>query len=153
VFLALLMVSVASASDESLSRGISGSYVRALAMESTVIDLGHDGVYVITVYGCLGTQEKEGRGRWSIRDGILLLDRSGDRKEKRGSLSRFEIVVVGGDIALKPQDDVALVEDRDGSLLFRHQKQTANQSSEPTPTSVTTPAAQEIAPAAVVAHL
>ena len=28
-----------------------------------------------------------------------------------------------------------------------------NQSSEPTPTSVTTPAAQEIAPAAVVAHL
>jgi hypothetical protein len=29
----------------------------------------------------------------------------------------------------------------------------ANQSSEPTPTSVTTPAAQEIAPAAVVAHL
>ena len=31
--------------------------------------------------------------------------------------------------------------------------QRPNQSSEPTPTSVTTPAAQEIAPAAVVAHL
>ncbi len=39
------------------------------------------------------------------------------------------------------------------AAVVRIVRLSSNQSSEPTPTSVTTPAAQEIAPAAVVAHL
>ena len=39
------------------------------------------------------------------------------------------------------------------SIHYSQRASEPNQSSEPTPTSVTTPAAQEIAPAAVVAHL
>jgi hypothetical protein len=39
------------------------------------------------------------------------------------------------------------------AAVVRIVRASSNQSSEPTPTSVTTPAAQEIAPAAVVAHL
>lgn len=115
------------ASDENLKRGIPGIYSRVFGMESTDIDLRRDGIYVITSQGCLPPGREEGRGRWTIRDGVLLLDRSGDSKEKRGKLSRFDIEVLDGEIALRALDDVySSANPEDESLLFRYQKKAAN---------------------------
>ncbi|MEO5668390.1 MAG: hypothetical protein ABIR96_10045, partial [Bdellovibrionota bacterium] len=114
-------------SDESLRRGISGTYSRVFGMEAMLVELRSDGSYVVTVQGCLMSEE-EGRGRWLIEDGVLILKSTGDRKPKREHPSRFEIVVVEGDIALKPADETA--ESRDGEpeeRLFRHEKKEANQ--------------------------
>jgi hypothetical protein len=130
VLFLLALSSAGVASDETLTRGICGTYARSSGMEATVVDLQRDGVYVLTVQSCLASEE-EGRGRWSIRDGFLLLDRRGDPKEKRGRLSRFQIVVVDGDIALKPQDDHTAENDREAeSQLFLHRNEPANQSSQ-----------------------
>jgi|SRR5664280_8557 len=153
VLVATALACVAFASDENLERGIPGSYYSVRGMESTVIDLKPDGVYVITCHSCL-TAEEEGRGRWTIRNGVLILDRSGDSKERRSKLSKFDIEVLAGDIALRPQNDVVAAENPgDESRLFRHQKKEANQSADSTTSAGTSAAGQPRVPASAASHL
>ena len=120
--LCLFAALTAGASDQDLERGIVGAYTRVLGMEATTIELRPGGAYVITVQGCLSS-EQEGRGRWFVHKGVLLLDRRGDPKEKRDSLSRFEIIPSDGDLALRAVDDVVDQEEHDSYfLLFRRVK-------------------------------
>ncbi|MCR6657727.1 MAG: hypothetical protein NVV63_18400 [Opitutus sp.] len=85
-------------------------------MEVTTIELRRDSVYVITTHECVWSEE--GKGRWAVRDGMLVLDGRGYPKEKRDKLTRFEIVAVDGDLALRPVNDEVESEDREADALL-----------------------------------
>jgi hypothetical protein len=150
--LAVWIVSVSSASDESLMRGAAGTYRRFDGMHDESLTLKADRSYVFTTHFDIGADEE--RGVWSVRDGSLVLEvkRHGEVFQKKPS--RFLVVVVAGDLALRVRDEGSQSEDEhEQRLLFRRDKKQANQTLEPTPTSVTISAGAELAPAAVVAHL
>lgn len=132
IFLSALMCAViSSASDKAFRDGIPGAYSRLVGMEATVIELRRDGSYVITTQGCVWSEE--GIGRWAVHNGSLVLDGRGHPEERKEKLTKFEIVTLDGDLALRPLNDFVESDDRDSEVwLFRPVKKTANQMPEPT---------------------
>jgi hypothetical protein len=118
IFLFIVCAAACVASADTLKKGIPGSYSRLLGMESTVIELRRDGVYVITTQGCVWSDE--GKGQWTVKDSSLILDGRGHPKGKKDKLTKFTIVVLDGDIALRPQNDVFESEDHESAdWLFK----------------------------------
>lgn len=131
---ALLCAGICCASDLTFKNGLPGSYSRLIGMEATIIELRRDGIYVITTQGCVWSEE--GKGRWDVLDGSLVLDGRGHPDEKKDKLTRFEIVAIDGDLALRPLNDFVASNDRDSEIgLFRPVKKEAIKSSQPTPGS------------------
>jgi hypothetical protein len=117
--LALVLTAVHGfASDDTYKKGVPGTYVRVLGMEATQIELLRDGSYVITVSGCVWSEK--GKGHWSVENELLVLDGRGHPKEKKGKLTKFEIVALDGDLALRPKNDEIESEDHDAEIrLFK----------------------------------
>jgi hypothetical protein len=149
---AVWISSVSSASDESLMRGATGTYRRFDGMHDEALTLKADRSYVFTTRFDIGSDEE--KGVWGMRDGFLLLNvkRRGEVFQKKPS--RFLVVVVDGDLALRVQDEGDQSEDEhEPRLLFKRDKKQANQPPEPTRAAVTIPADAGLAPATRVAHL
>ena len=118
------------ASDESLRRGVPGTYSRSLGMFSQRVVLKADGSYIFTTFYCVSA-EVDG-GSWSVRDSAVILApmRDGDSKPQ---LTHFLILAVEGDLALQVQEEGGSSDEEvESRLLFLPEKPEANQPSEPT---------------------
>jgi hypothetical protein len=113
---------VSYAADETLARGVPGSYTRAVTgMHSETLTLKRDGTYLFRFQFDISSDE-EG-GTWTVRDATVLL-----APKQRGELTRncplkFRIVSVDGDLALSAiESDTEALPEEDVQRLFRPEK-------------------------------
>lgn len=130
VLLLSVLAVACMASDESLKRGVPGTYARTLGMFSERVVLKADGSYVFTTFYCVSA-EVDG-GSWSVRDTAVILTPTSEGDPKAHP-TRFLVLAVEGDLALQVQDEAASSDEEvESRLLFLPEKPEANQPPEPT---------------------
>ena len=123
-----VFASVCVAADDALRAGVPGKYSRSLGMNSETVDLKADGSYSFTTFECLGSEHDN--GSWVVRDSIVILN-SSRAEAKRIHPMHFLILAIDGDLALRARDDgMTSNDEHDAQLLFRPEKERADQPSQ-----------------------
>ena len=126
-FLCSLFVPACFGSDETLFRGVPGTYTRHnMGLTTEKLTLRQDGTYLFDVVFDMGSDRE--KGTWVVRDSCINLT-----PKTRGSLfknlpSRFRIVVIDHDLALSVIDESSTPDNETDSMrLFTIEKKKANQ--------------------------
>jgi hypothetical protein len=124
------------ASDESLAKGVPGAYARSTGMFTDTVDLRRDGTFVFTHRFDVGSDSES--GTWKVVDAVVHLDPKTHGRVIQHWPSKFVVVTVDGDLALRVLDDGMQSDDeQEPMLLFRPIKKTANRAPEPATMAVT----------------
>lgn len=109
------------ASDESLAKGVPGTYYRNTSVQAESLTLKADATYDFVTRFDVGSDKES--GTWLVRDSVVVL-----KVEKQGAFfkrkpAHFLIIVVDKDLALRVQDDIVRSEDeQEPDLIFRREK-------------------------------
>jgi hypothetical protein len=130
------------ASDESLTRGAPGTYVRRSGgIYSETVLLKNNGTYLFRFTFDMGSEQEN--GTWSVQNGSVVLSPKTHGDFDKNKPSHFRIVVVNHDLALcVTGKDATSDNETDPANLFLPVKK-ANQSTDPALASGTPPAGQE----------
>ncbi len=120
----LSLGAICLASDETLARGLPGTYSRADGMRSESLALGSDGTYHFRTGFDVGQDEE--RGSWAVKDGVVILSPKTKGQVFKTKEARFLVLAHDGDLALRPEED-------EPERLFLREKDPANNSPEATP--------------------
>lgn len=115
------------ASDDTLARGVPGTYQRSDGMRDEALTLNADGSYVFVTRFDIGSDKES--GVWSVRDGAVILKvrRKGEVFKRKPA--HFLILAIDGDLVLRVQDDgIGPEDEQDPRAVFRRQKKQAQPS-------------------------
>ena len=121
-----VFASVCWASDDTLARGVPGTYTRALTgMYSESVLLKGDGSYVFTFQFDVGSDQE--KGAWVVRDSLLILSPQKRGETRKTWPSQFRILTIDHDLALSVVETETEAQPEDSQLrLFRPEKKKAN---------------------------
>jgi hypothetical protein len=124
---------VCRASDDTLTRGIPGTYTRAVTgMYSESVLLKADGSYVFTFQFDIGSDQE--KGTWAVRDSVLVLSPQKRGETRKTWPSQFRILTIDHDLALSVIETETEAQPEDSPMrLFRPKKKKANQTAQTTP--------------------
>lgn len=114
------------ASDDTLARGVPGTYTRAVTgMYSESVLLKADRSYVFTFQFDIGSDQED--GTWAVRDSLLVLSPQKRGETRKTWPSQFRILSIDHDLALSVIEAETEAQPEDSPIrLFRPEKKKAN---------------------------